>query len=377
MYRKIVAINTRFLLYNNLEGVGSFTHETLRRITVQNKDIQFIFIFDRPYHSSFIYSSNIIPIVVFPPSRHPILWYIWFEKMIPYALKKYNPDVFVSLDGYNSLNFKGKSVLVMHDLAFEHYPHHLPYLQQKYYRHFSLKYAQKATNIATVSEFTKNDIVQKYNISPSKIQVIYNGANTEIFVPLNFDEKISVKNKYSTGCDYFLFVGAIHPRKNLLNILRAFEAFKQRTTTNVKLLVVGRMAWKQNNTIHYYQQMTYKNDVIFLGHLQKNDLAKLMAAAEALVFVSLFEGFGIPLIEAMATQTPIITSNTSSMPEIAGNAAIIVNPNVPKQITQAMQLLYQNTTLQNQLVINGLQQQKKFNWQNTADGLWNAIEQVL
>ena len=148
-----IAVNTRLLIKNKLEGIGWFSYETLKRITRAHPEHQFYFLFDRPFDESFVFGSNVTPIVIRPQARHPILFYLWFEKSIPRALKKINPDLFMSTDGYLSLSTTTPSLPVIHDLNFEHYPEQLPFLVRKYYKHYFPRFARKAARIATVSEF--------------------------------------------------------------------------------------------------------------------------------------------------------------------------------------------------------------------------------
>ena len=136
-----IAVNTRLLLKNKLEWIGWFSTETLKRITTQHKEHQFYFIFDRKYDDAFIFSDNITPVVIPPQARHPVLYYIWFENSIPRLLKKLQPDLFFSPDGYLSLTTKVRSMNVFHDLNFEHYPADLPFSERTYYRHFFPLYA--------------------------------------------------------------------------------------------------------------------------------------------------------------------------------------------------------------------------------------------
>jgi hypothetical protein len=154
-----IAVNTRLLLKNKLEGIGWFTFETLKRITEQHPEHEFYFIFDRKYDDSFIFSKNVKPIIIPPQARHPFLFFLWFEFSIPYILKRLKADVFLSPDGYLSLSSKTKQVAVIHDLNFEHNPNDVPFLVRKYFKFFFHRWAKKATRIVTVSEYSKKDIV--------------------------------------------------------------------------------------------------------------------------------------------------------------------------------------------------------------------------
>ena len=191
-----ILVNTRLLLKDKLEGIGWFSYETLKRITQQHPEHEFIFAFDRPFDQEFIFSDNITPIILKPQARHPVLFYLWFEHAITKALKTSNADIFLSPDGFLSLSAKTKSIGVIHDINFEHYPKDLPWIITKYYQHYFPKFAQKADRIATVSEFSKLDICEKYNINPEKIDVVFNGAS-EIFKPIDEKEKQEIKKKYS------------------------------------------------------------------------------------------------------------------------------------------------------------------------------------
>ena len=165
----IIAVNTRLLIHGKLEGIGWFTFETLSRITRDHPEHQFLFVFDRPFSPEFIFSGNVTPIVLSPPTRHPVLWYIWFELQIPRILKKYKADLFFSPDGYLSLQTKVRQLAAIHDINFAHRPKDLPWLKAKYYNYFFPLFARKAQRIVTVSSFSKEDIHKTYHIGNDKI----------------------------------------------------------------------------------------------------------------------------------------------------------------------------------------------------------------
>ena len=232
-----IAVNTRLLLKGKLEGIGWFSFESLRRICESHPEHEFIFIFDRPYSSEFIFSDNITPVVIGPPARHPFLFLIWFELSIPYILKKYQVDLFLSPDGYLSLRTKVPSISVIHDLNFEHYPKDLPFLAFKYYKLFFPRFAKKAQRIITVSEYSKQDIINLYQIDSQNIDVAYNGVK-EIYYDIGEYQKQITRNEVSNGNPYFIFVGALHPRKNLVGLLSAFDLFKKNNDSDIQLIIV-------------------------------------------------------------------------------------------------------------------------------------------
>lgn len=371
-----IAVNTRLLLSNNLDGIGWFTYETLKRITKQHTEHEFIFLFDRKFSDEFIFSTNIKPIVISPQARHPFLFYLWFEHSVRRVLKKEKPDMFLSPDGFLSLSSDVKQLAVIHDLNFEEFPYYLPFLVRKYYRYYFPKFSKKATRIATVSEFSKNDIVMRYGISPNKIDVVHNGAN-ENYKPIPESEKIHTRKKISSEKPYFLFIGTLHPRKNISKLLLAFEKFKSEKNSDVQLMLVGNKMWWTDEMENAFQKMKFKKDVSFTGRLEPEQLCKVISSALAMVYVSTYEGFGIPILEAMKCEIPVITSNVTSMPEVAGDAGLLVNPFSVDEIKNAMQKIYSDENLRKDLVEKGKIQREKFSWQKTADKLWTCIEKTL
>jgi glycosyltransferase involved in cell wall biosynthesis len=370
-----IAVNTRLLIVNKLEGIGWFTYESLKRITTQHPEHHFYFIFDREYDPAFIFSGNITPIVLFPQARHPVLYYAWFEMAIPKLFERLKPDLFLSPDGFLSLKTPVKSLAVFHDLNFEHYPQDIPYWTRRYYRRFFPKYAEKATRIATVSEFSKADIVKQYKVSADKIDVVYDGAN-EAYQPIRKSDRQKICQKYAGGHPYFVFIGSLHPRKNLVNLFRAFDLFKKSNPSNVKLLIVGAKKWWTSDIDAAFNRMIFSDDVIFTGRLNIDELTKVLGAALALTYVSYFEGFGIPIVEAFQADVPVITANVTSMPEVAGDAALYVDPFDPESIAEALYKAYQYESLREDLIVRGRRRKTLFSWQQTADHLWESIEKA-
>jgi len=365
-----IAINTRFLLPHKMEGFGWFTFEVVKRMVEQHPEHQFFFFFDRPFDKKFVFGKNVTPIVLHPQARHPILFKIWFNYSVTKALKKYNIDLFFSPDGYLSLKTNVKQIGVIHDLNFEHYPEDIPTSARKYLKKYFPLFAKKADKIITVSEFSKQDIINQYKINDDKIVVAHNGGN-EKFKPISVDKKESVKQKYTNGNDYFVFVGALHARKNINRLFKAFETFKKHSNSTTKLVVVGEKMWDSQNISSNHQ------DIIFTGHLDINNLIDVVAAAKSLVLVSYFEGFGIPLVEAMRCGVPVITSNVTSMPEVCGDAGLLVEPFNTKDISQALEKMDTNEPLRKILSEKALKRAKKFSWQRSSEIIWKEIEGLL
>ena len=368
-----IAVNTRLLLKGKLEGIGWFTYETLKRITLQHPEHEFFFIFDRQYDNDFIFAKNVKPIILTPPTRHPFLWILWFEYRIPRLLKKIGADVFVSTDGYISLRTNIPQVDVIHDINFVHNPEQLPWLTSWYYNKYFVKFAKKATTIGTVSEFSKEDICNTYKIPEQKVTVCYNGSNEE-YKPIGENEKVAIRGKYSKGKKYFIFIGALSPRKNVDGLLKAFDIFRNRYDCDMNLVIVGGNLHKTEAIEKVYSEMDNKDNVIFTGRLENHELCKVMAAAECLTYIPHFEGFGIPLLEAMYAETAIICGNTTSLPEVVGDAAIKCSPTDYEKVAEYMYMICSDNNLRNSLICKGRKQREKFSWQQSSEKLWSCIE---
>jgi len=371
-----IAVNTRLLLKGKLEGIGWFTYETLKRITRSHPEHQFYFIFDRPYDQEFIFSPNITPIVIYPQARHPFLYYLWFQYAIPAVLKKLKPDLFLSPDGYLPLNSGFKTLTVFHDLNFEHYPEDIPLAERWYYKRFFPKFAHEASRLATVSEFSKSDIIKLYQIDSEKIDVVYNGGN-DLYKPVDEDTKAITRQELTGGLPYFYFIGSLHKRKNLVNMFKAFDMFRTLSSLEVKFVITGAKKWWTKEIDTVFNSLKFRDDVIFTGRQSVDRRKNIMGSALALTYVSYFEGFGIPIIEAFRCGTPVITSNVTSMPEVAGNSALIVDPFDVAAIAQAMVRISKDQMLREELKEKGFERARIFTWDKSAERLWQSIENVI
>lgn len=367
-----IGINTRSLLGQKMEGFGNYTLEIVKRLTIAHPEHTFICYFDRPVDPQFSFGPNVIYKSVFPPTRHPFLYIIWFQWRLKRAILKDQLDVFWSPDGMFPLGLKTPVLATIHDLNFEHYPKDLPRLVSWYYRKYFPRFAQQASHLISVSQTTKEDIMATYSIADSKISVIYNGVNTS-YQPLDAAAKNRIREKHGLSKPYFLFVGSLHPRKNIHRLITAFEAFAQADHT-FELVIVGSTMWKGTAL---QLSPTIADRVQLKGHISTEILAQIMATASAFVYVPYFEGFGMPLAEAMAAQTPIIAGDQSCLPEIAGPAALYVNPFDPGSITAAMHQLKNDVALQTQLVEAGQLRVKAFDWDQASKQVWQALQNLV
>ena len=381
-----IAINTRFLLPHRLEGFGWYTHEIVRRMVQQHPEDEFLFLFDRPFDPRFVYGPNVTPLVLFPPARHPVLWWLWFEQAVPRALRKHRADVFFSPDSYLSLRSEVPTVMTCHDIVPLHRPEGIPFATRKYYQHYLPKFLHRADHVLTVSEYVRQDIAQSLPPPPSgggggvtmldKISVAYNGCR-DTFFPIQEIEKQAIRQQFSGGQEYFFYTGAIHPRKNIPRLIRAFEVFKKRTASPAKLLLAGRLAWQTDEVTAALEQSAHRSDIHLLGYVPEETLPKLMAAALALTYVSLSEGFGLPMLEAMHTDTPVLAANATCLPEIAGDAALLTDPLSEAAIADGLEKLWSDRDFAQKLVERGRVQRERFSWDVAAERVYQKLRDVI
>jgi glycosyltransferase involved in cell wall biosynthesis len=368
----LIAINCRLLIPDKMDGIGWFTFHVVKQLAFQHPEMRFILFFDRDYPRDFLLHSNVEAKVLRPQARHPFLYYLWFEHAVADALKLYKPDVFLSPDGYLCLSTKVPQVAVIHDINFEHFPADLPLLTRWYYRYFFPRFARKAARIATVSQFSRQDIAATYGIAPEKIDVVYNGVS-ERYKPLDENSKAATRMEITGGADYFVFVSSLHPRKNIANMLLAFDRFRETDITGTKMVIAGHRMWWSDDMQKAFSGMKHASEVIFLGRTPVEQLTRVVGAAKAMVYVSNFEGFGVPIIEAMNCGVPVITSNTTAMPEVAGDAALLVDPSRPDAIAAAMTRLVTDPELCIKLSDAGRARSAQFTWSNTSERLWMSV----
>lgn len=369
-----IAVNTRWLLPNKLEGFGWYTYHVLNRLVDLLPEATFYFISDRKIKNHLVEKLNVEYIYVSPPARHPILWYFWNEISVPLALRKIKPDLYFSPDGFLPSRLKVPTIVTIHDLNFEDNANYLKKNVRDYYKKHIRAAAENARHILTVSKFSKADIEKRYGTDGKKISAMHNGPQS-IFTDCS-RKRVSTQQKYGGSRPFFLFVGAQNPRKNLHRIFIAFDAFLTKTKANQNLVLVGeRMLWDEEISAAW-QNMTHKNRVLFTGRLNTHQLNNVYSAATALVFPSLHEGFGMPIIEAFAAGCPVITSLSTAMPEVAGKAALLVDPTSTDEILAALEKISVDKILREELREKGFERAKLFNWDTVALEISEQIKKL-
>ncbi len=366
----IILVNGRLLSARYIEGIGQYTYQIVRHLAELRPQDQFVVCVDDEAHESFDFAANVSIRVVKPLARHPLLFLWWFEVAIPRLYRDCHADLFFSPDGFIPVASRTvRAMLVLHDLAYLHYPAHISLANLGYYRYMTPRFLRSAERIICVSDATRNDLITHFPDCKTKAYVIYNGIRASC--PRH---QLPDELAHRLTHPYFLSLGAIHPRKNIVAILRAFQIFRMGTQDRRLLVIAGRKGWQTKAVERSYRDHPFRDDIVFTGYLSGTQLETLMAGCSAFIYVSLFEGFGLPILEAMQCRVPVITSGRSAMQEVAADAALLVDPEQPHQIAQAMITLAEDSDLRDRLIERGLRRAKDFSWKKAASETWRVIQ---
>ncbi len=292
---------------------------------------------------------------------------LWENLLLPVFLRQKNIDVFhgpAFMIPMLTGNFR--TVATIYDIVAYIHPETVPRKYALYMKVLIKMAAKRADKVITTSLSTKNDLVKRLNVPEKNIQVIY-GAATKMFAPLDSEEqRTEIKRKFGIRDKYMFFVGNLEPRKNLVRLMEAFHHASQKLGEDYQLVICGKNGWLYKDIFKTYERLKGNQDIILTNYVGTQDLLSLYQAANMFVFPTLYEGFGLPPLEAMACGVPVITSNLSSLPEVVGEAAITINPFDVGEISDAMVRLASSETLRKSLIEDGLRQAKRFTWEKAA-----------
>ena len=368
----IVAVNTRILTNDFPEEYGNFIFETYKRIAANNPEQTFIFFVDKKITQQVIFGANVKTVVTGPAAQHPLRWKFWYDFKLPALLKKYNADVFVSCNGICSLRTKVPQCLLIHDLAFLQPLFFMKKSQVIFFKRYTPAFLAIAKSITTVSGFFKQEIISHYKIDSAKIAVVFSGTSDN-FQPISNEEKAIIKSKYTDGREYFVYSGEIHPRKNVMNLLKAFSVFKKRQQTNMKLVLAGILAKKYGSFQRDLQSYKYRNDVVMIAPVDESERINIIGAAYGLVDPSLYAGAVVPLLEAMKCDVAVITAADSSMHDIVKEAVLHAETTSYTGIADKMMLLYKDENIRKELIEKGKEIARQYDWEKTAALVWQSI----
>lgn len=303
-----------------------------------------------------------------------------FGLSLEFLLKRSKPDIFFSPTHYLPVFAPKHCVISILDLSYIKYPELFQKSDLNQLTKWTKYSAKKAKGILTISQASKDDIIKTYGVAENKVMVTYPGIKNESRI-MNQESRIdAIRKKYGVKGDYILFVGTLQPRKNITRLIEAFSKISniKNQRSNINLIIVGKKGWKFEEILSAPKKFGIENKVKFLDFVTDEDLTAFYKNAVCFVLPSLYEGFGLPILEAMKYGCPVITSNVSSLPEAGGNAALYVNPldvnDIAKNLESIISPSADGSELREKLIKKGFEQVKKFSWEKTAKETLNALE---
>ncbi|MDO8487539.1 MAG: glycosyltransferase family 1 protein [Candidatus Curtissbacteria bacterium] len=372
----------------NRVGSGQYTFELLKQFAllsrhpepirpegsrprrlVSGSDLKFvIYLKDKPLPD---FPKN-LDYKVFGPKK------FWTQFALPLNLTfGQKPDVFLSPAHYGPRFSRVPYIVTIHDLSYLHFPELFKKNDLYQLTSWSKYSIENSAHIIAVSQSTKDDIIKNYDVQPSKITVTYEGYDKGRFKPQPRNAIDKIKKKYKIAGDYVIFVGTLQPRKNIERLIKAFASVNcQPSTDNLSLVVVGKKGWMYDEILKKSEVLGIEKKVIFTDFVPDEDLPALISGAKIYVNPSLWEGFGIPVIEAQACGVPVVVSNTSSLPEIVGESGLLVDPASVDSIARGIGKVISDKKLRDKLVEKGFQNIKRFSWENCAAETLKVLERA-
>jgi glycosyltransferase involved in cell wall biosynthesis len=364
-------------------GMGVYVFNLVNRLVKIGSEHKFL-IYLTQNNSQYFNSSNNIKRVFITSNR--LLRIAWENTLLPFALQREAVTLFWGPSNFLPNIKFCKYIGTIHDVTAIAFPKYLPILRRFHYKNSIKNAVRVADRIVGISKQIKNDLIQHLKVPEQKISVIPNGLDEKFLnqakTPFNTVQQITpkLKEKYSLPDSFIFTLGVLEPKKNFTNLVRAYAIIKSKITTEgLPKLVIGgskKYGWQNQEFFKTVEDTNLKNEVIFTGKIEHEDLPFIYQTAKVFILPSIHEGFGLPVIEAMACGTPVITSNVSCLPEIAGDAAILVNPYDPKEIADALLLVLSNENQRKELIEKGRTNALRFSWDKTAQQLLQIFEEI-
>jgi glycosyltransferase involved in cell wall biosynthesis len=364
-----IGIDAR-LVYYTRAGIGEYTLRLAQALATAFPTDQFTLLQDWRNRQPLVDASNVAVSHSPVPSHHALE-----QALLPWSVSRLGVDVFHSPDFIPPLRSDGCSVITIHDLAFLIYPHFLTRESARYYGQID-RAVRHVHHIIAVSESTKRDMVRMLGTADDKVSVIYEAADP-LFHPVDRASALHhVQALFEIPNDFILFVSTIEPRKNVTGLLRAYRRLRDDYKLTPGLVLVGSQGWLSEEVFGLLHELQLESCCYFLGHVSTYDLLQLYNAAQCLVHPAFYEGFGLTPLEAMACGTPVIASNVSSLPEVVGDAGLLVDPNHDDEITVAMWRVLSDLALRSEMRSKGLQRAEAFSWQRAAEQTMEVYRKV-
>jgi glycosyltransferase involved in cell wall biosynthesis len=351
---------------HHIAGLGRYTQELMAALLDIDSENEYVAFYNRPSEARVDPPLDRLPHLTTNLDTKP--WRM--SALVAHFARIPQDRLFPAIDLFHATDHllprltRAKSVFTLHDLVFRFYPHTHKPLNRWFLTLTMPRFLRAADAVIAVSESTKRDAIQAYGIDEAKITVIYEGVSDH-FRRVSPEAIVAVRHKYSLPDEFILSLGTIEPRKNLTSLLEAYHTLRNEGSP-LGLVIVGKKGWLYSGFFNRMHELGLEHDVVFPGFVPDEDLPALYSTADLFVFPSLYEGFGLPVLEALACGTPVVASNASSLPEVAGEAALLVDPSSVEALVRAVKDVLGNRELREDLRERGPKQAARFNWQRAA-----------
>ncbi len=357
----LVGIDGRAANEEKRAGIGNYCCELVRAMQTLGGGDRFRVYLDRPARPDFPVNPANTEFRILPAGR------LWTQRMLAAELRRDPPEVFFAPTMQIPLLCGCPRVGTVHDLAFFDFGRHFTRRQRTFARLQTRLAVRSSARWIAVSQSTADDLIARLGVPRERVSVTPEGVSPSFRSAVLKSESESVRAKYALDAPYLLYVGRIQPRKNIARLIEAFAALQtEQPGLPHQLIIAGDAGWMTSGTHEAAERSSARDAIRFLGFIPEEDLPPLIACADTLALISLWEGFGLPVVEAMACGTPVVTSNCSSLPEVAGDAALLVDPCNVSAIRDALKRLLTDPVLREELSNKGLERSKAFTWENTA-----------
>ena len=347
-------------------GTETYSLHLIRALLALGADHRFRLYFRQPPPPG-LFNGADLRVIPFPR--------LWTHLRLSGEMLRRPPDVLFVPAHVLPLVHPRRSVVTVHDLGYLYHPEAHTRAQNLYLRWSTRYNARAAAHLLADSEATRRDLVHRYGVPPEKITVAYPGYDERLAPVTDPAALAAVRARYSLTDPYLLYLGTLHPRKNLSRLIQAFHNL-QPATCNLQLVLAGKKGWLYDDIFAQVRALGLTERVIFTGYVPDDDLPALLSGALAFVYPSLYEGFGFPVLEAMACGAPVVCSNVSSLPEVAGDAALLVDPLDTAALAAALARLVEDEGLRRELRERGYRQVRKFSWRRCAGQVLGVLERV-
>jgi glycosyltransferase involved in cell wall biosynthesis len=376
-----LGMNIQFIL-NKKTGVGYYTYNLIKYLQKVDKKNKYKLIiwklfFKKKVKPIQILNSNFSYkfIRFFPLKIYNFLYKIGLG--LPFNLLVHNIDLFIFANFVSYPVLEKKNIIIIYDLSYLKYSQFGEPKNVKFLTKFVPLSIKETDHIVTISKNSKKEIINTYKVPENKISIIYPAIDNNFFKPVNSKNVNLIKKKYNLGSKYLLFMGTLEPRKNIINLIKAYRSLPKKIIHTFNLVLAGGKGWQDKDILNFIskaQNSGYK--IIVPGYISEKDLPALYSGAFLFLYPSLYEGFGLPVLEAMSCGCPVIASNTSSIPEVTGNAALLIDPKDHNFIKNAIIELLEDKNLRQDLITKGFRQVQKFSWDKSAKKLINVFNKV-